>query len=133
MNAKFLLSLILFLPLSASSIAEEETKPIKTSAMFELMSNQVVTELCKAPEFQACFDVPLAECSHKLREIMSDCHRAMVNELPELIKATDADPVIAKVYGCVVPRWAKEIESRRTNSQACKEIEDAVEGVEETS
>lgn len=120
---KALLSLSVLL-LFSTSLAEEEAKPIRISAMFELMNNQAVTELCNAPEFKACFDVPFVECSNKLKEIMTDCQKSLGEELPRLIKAEDADPIIEKIYACAVPAWSKQVESRKTNTAECQMIEE---------
>ena len=117
--------IVLLLILSGLSTSEEEaaTPPIRVDAMFELMSNQIVDVVCDAPEFRACFDVPYAECSRELRKMLTDCRSEMDHELPELIRSDEADPIIEKAYGCVIPKWDALIKDRRTETEECLRVE----------
>lgn len=98
-------------------------QPITVDSMFRLMGNQMVDVVCEAPEFKACFDVPFAECSRELKSMLADCRKTMADELPELIRAEDSDPIITKAYACVIPKWDALIKSRRTPTRACLRIE----------
>ncbi|MCY4094880.1 MAG: hypothetical protein OXG05_07095 [Gammaproteobacteria bacterium] len=119
----------LVLVLSGFSISEEERTPppIRVDAMFAMMSNQMVDVVCDAPEFRACFDVPHAECSRELRKMLADCRMDMSEELPELIRADEVDPILERVYGCVIPKWDTLIEDRRTETEECRRVERQVE------
>lgn len=120
--------------LSGLSISEEEdsTPPIRVDAMFDLMSNQIVDVVCDAPEFRACFDVPRAECSRELRKMLADCRSEMAGDLPDLIRADEADPIIEKAYECVIPKWDSLIKNRRTDTEECRRLERQAEGGEES-
>lgn len=120
----FLIAVVLIL--SGLSTSEEEssaTQPIRVDAMFNLMSNQIVDVVCDAPEFRACFDVPHAECSRELRKMLADCRSRMASDLPDLIRSDEADPIIEKVYGCVIPKWDSLIKNRRTDTEECRRLE----------
>ncbi|MYD44426.1 MAG: hypothetical protein F4W90_11125 [Gammaproteobacteria bacterium] len=101
----------------------EDTAAIKTDVMFEVMGNQMVSAVCDAPEFKACFDVPFDECSESLRSMLGACRAAMADQLPTLIRAEHADPIIESVYACVIPKWDALITDRRTETAACEELE----------
>ena len=112
--------------LSGISTSEEEEAmppPLRIDAMFAMMSNQIVDVVCDAPEFRACFDVPYAECSRELRKMLVDCRAQMKDELPELVRSDEADPIIEKAYACVVPKWDALIKDRRTETEACRRAE----------
>ena len=123
----FLIGLVLVLSEFSISDEEEKTPPIRIDAMFAMMSNQLVDVVCDAPEFRACFDVPLAECSRELRKMLADCRMEFSEELPELIRADEADPILERVYGCVIPKWDALIEDRRTETKECRRVERQVE------
>lgn len=120
--------------LSGLSTSEEadSTPPIRVDAMFDLMSNQIVDVVCNAPEFRACFDVPYAECSRELRKMLADCRSEIDEELPDLIRSDEVDPIIEKVYGCVIPKWDALIKNRRTETEECQRIERQAEEGEES-
>ncbi len=123
------------LVMSSLSISEEEnqtSQPIRVDAMFALMSNQIVDVVCDAPEFRACFDVPYAECSRELRKMLANCRADMSDELPELVRSDEADPIIEKTYACVIPKWDKLIKNRRTETEECRRAEQQAETGEES-
>ena len=106
--------------------SEEEvssTQPIRVDSMFAMMSNQMVDVVCDAPEFRACFDVPYAECSRELRKMLSDCRAEMSEELPELIRSDEVDPILERAYACVIPKWDSLIRDRRTETDECRRLE----------
>ena len=112
--------------LSCITLSEEEDstpQPIRVDAMFELMSNQMVDVVCDAREFRACFDVPHAECSRELRKMLADCRSEIDDELPDLIQSDEADPIIEKVYSCIIPKWDSLIKDRRTETEECRRME----------
>lgn len=117
--------------MSTSEEEESTGQPIRVDAMFEMMSNQIVDVVCEAPEFRACFDVPYAECSRELRKMLADCRSEMDGRLPELIRADEADPIIEKVYGCVIPKWDSLIKNRRTDTEECRRLERQAEAGED--
>lgn len=118
--------------LSTSEDESPDAQPIRVDAMFALMSNQIVDVVCDAPDFRACFDVPYAECSRNLRKMLADCRLEMNDELPDLIRSDDADPIIEKTYDCVIPKWNDLIKDRRTETQECLRIEAQAERGEES-
>lgn len=121
-------SFVLFV--AVQTFSEEAPKPIKIEAMFEVMANQASNEMCRSEEFRACFDVPFVECSQKIKGILSSCRESMKDELPRLITAENADPIIEKVYACVVPKWREVVESRRKDTDECKRLDAKAENTE---
>lgn len=125
-------SVLLLSSLSTSEEEEQAAQPIRVDAMFELMSNQIVDVVCDAPEFRACFDVPYAECSRELRKMLANCRSGMRDELPELIRSDEADPIIERAYACVIPKWDALIKNRRTETEECHRMERQAENGEES-
>ena len=125
-------SVVVLTGLLMSEEEEQKPQPIRVDVMFELMSNQIVDVVCDAPEFRACFDVPHAECSRKLRRMLADCRADMDDELPELIRSDEADPIIERAYACVIPKWDSLIKNRRTETEECLRAEREAAGEEDT-
>ena len=132
MKVCVVVGLLLLSSLSTSEEEDTTKQPIRIDAMFDLMSNQIVDVVCEAPEFRACFDVPYAECSRELRKMLEDCRSAMSDELPDLIRSEEADPIIEKAYACVIPKWDALIKNRRTETEECRRMERQVENGEES-
>ena len=105
----------------------EAPQPLRMAAIFELMERQAVNEVCDDPLFKACFDVPTAECSRQWKKMLTECHSGMQEELPELVLAADVDPIIEKVYACVIPKWDALIVNRRTETNECLRLEREIE------
>lgn len=132
MKVCVVVGVVLFSSLSTSEEEDTTAQPIRIDAMFELMSNQIVDVVCEAPEFRACFDVPYAECSRELRKMLEDCRSTMSDELPDLIRSDEADPIIEKAYACVIPKWDSLIKNRRTDTEECRRLEKQAESGEES-
>ena len=123
-----ILTVSLLLAIATSSDEQSVApQPLKTDAVFAMMSNQIVDVVCDAPEFRACFDVPQTECSRELRNMLAECRASLADEIPELIQASEADPIIEKTYACVIPKWDALIKDRRIESDECKAFERASE------
>ena len=124
-------SVLLLSSLSTSEEDKQAAQPIRVDAMFALMSNQIVDVVCDAPEFRACFDVPYAECSRELRTMLANCRSEMSDELPDLVRSDEVDPIIEKAYACVIPKWDALIKNRRTETEECRRMERQAENGEE--
>ena len=99
-----------------------DRQPITQESLFELINTEIVNAVCTAPEFEACFDIPLQECEDRLRAIVNECKEELKEELPKTLTADEADPVLAEVYACVIPAWTEFMNPRKIESEECDEV-----------
>ena len=124
---RFVVTTTVLFALSVGAPEDEgaPAQPIRMDAIFFVMSGEIIDKTCNAREFQACFDVPLSECSYELRNMIGDCREDMQESLPEYMLVEDADPIFEEVFACVVPKWDALIKNRRSDTEECRRLEQA--------